>query len=57
MCSLIEKATRGSIHLRALYEMKVRLLWRDMTADILTPLTLRAVVTFINLVGHLNTRI
>lgn len=26
--------------------------WRDVTVDVLTPLTLRAEVTFINLVGH-----
>lgn len=57
MFPLIEKATRRSIHLRALYEMKVGL-WRgvrDMLADILTPLTLRGQVTFINLTGHLKT--
>lgn len=30
MCSLIEKATRGSIHSRALYEMKVyAMAWHD----------------------------
>lgn len=28
--------------------------WRDATSDILTPLTLRAVVTFINLLGQLQ---
>ena len=28
--------------------------WRDATSDILTPLTLRAVVTFINLLGRVQ---
>lgn len=57
MCSLIEKATRRSIHLRALYEMKVDydMAWHD--GWYINSIDFTSAVTFINLVGHLNTRV